>query len=173
MLTRLGGVGAGAEEREKTEPLLYFMFHGCSGPTGARPRKVWLWLAGDSAQDFPVEEAGLRERIPSAAGEKFCRVPMPSITAFSQIPSQLLIQLGDHLTLQSRFSSSPASCHLSASQKLFQARVTSARAQILAIPPQRHPWPPEGLQGCSCPRGGRSSRGPWVLLCVLFSYQSH
>lgn len=101
MLTQLDGVGTGAEEREKTEPLLYFMSHGCSGPTGAQPRKVSLWLAGDSAQDFPVEEAGLRERIPSAAGEKLCRVPMPSITAFSQISSQLLIQLGDHLTLQS------------------------------------------------------------------------
>lgn len=99
MLTRLGGVGAGAEEREKSL-LLYFISHGCKGHTGAWPRKVWLWLVGDSAQDFPVEEAGLKERIPSAAGEKFCRVSMPSITAFPQIPSQLLV----HLTLQSRFS---------------------------------------------------------------------
>lgn len=35
MLTRLGQVGAGAEEREKTEPLLYFISHGCSGPLRA------------------------------------------------------------------------------------------------------------------------------------------
>lgn len=54
MLTRLGEVGAGAEEREKTEPLLYFMSHGCSGPTelsqersgcgwrGIQPR-IFLW----------------------------------------------------------------------------------------------------------------------------------
>lgn len=168
MLTQLGGVRAGAEEREKTEPLLYFVSHGCSGPTRAWPRKVWLWPAGDSAQDFPVEKAGLRERIASAAGEKFFRVSMPSITAFSQIPSQLLVQLGDHLTLQSPFSSSPASCHLSASQKLFQARVTSARDQILAIPPQRHPWPLEGLQGCPHPHGDRSSRGSLgTAVCVV------
>lgn len=104
MLTRLGGVGAGAEEREKKEPLLYFISHGCSRPPGAGPREVWLWLVGDSAQDFPVEEAGLRERMPSTAREKFCRVSMPSIPAFSQIPSQLLVQLGDHLALQSQFS---------------------------------------------------------------------
>ena len=48
-----------------------------------------------------------------------------------------------------------------ASQKLFQGRGTSARAQILAIPPQR---PLEGLQGCPCPRGGSAVVALWVLL---------
>lgn len=104
MLTRLGRVGAAAEERERTEPLLYFISHGCSGTPGAWPRKVWLWLVGDSAQDFPVVGADLREKMPTAAGEEFCRVSMPSITAFSQIPSQLLIHLCNHLTLWSWFS---------------------------------------------------------------------
>lgn len=54
MLTRLGRVGAGAE-RGKRQSLCFI-----SSPMGTWPRKVWPWLVGDSAQDFPVEEASFK-----------------------------------------------------------------------------------------------------------------
>lgn len=100
------GFPAGGEERAKAAPLLYFFSHGCSEPaghgvtSGAWLRKTWLWLEGDSAQDFPMEEAGLRGRMPNASGEKLCRVSVLSVAAFSQMPGQLPIQLADCLAFQ-------------------------------------------------------------------------
>lgn len=159
MLTRLGRVGAAAEERERTEPLLYFISHGCSGTPGAWPGKVWLWLVGDSAQDFPVGEAALREKMLSAAGEKFCRVSMPCITAFSQIPSQLLGQLGDHPSLWSWCSRFTCLVPPLCIPEAFPGPWDLSQSPNPGHPTPEAPVATEGLQGCPCPRGGRSSGG--------------
>lgn len=82
-----------------------------------------------------MEEAGLREKMPSAAGEMFCRVSMPSITAFSQIPGQLLMQLGSHLTLQSQFSRFTCLVPPLCIPKAFPGPWDFSQSPNMAIPP--------------------------------------